>query len=174
MQTMSQNDRLRARPTRPASIAPSISSVLSDATTINAPVHRQRGFQTREAYLAALDDFAESKLYMPAGDRTLYGWYGGETMNDRKDRLRAEREKGRTLKHVHQQDTAAASRRRATIAVPQESAERSANATNSEQVGGGERNTPTVEGAENGGRLRRFSRVLSGRKERRKTDAFVS
>lgn len=176
MQTISHDGYPRVSPGRPASIAPSISSVLSDATTITAPIHVQRGFKTREAYLAALDDFAESKLYMPAGDYTLHGWYGGETMNDRKKRLAVGKEKRRSSKHTQNADvTAATNRRRATIAAIQEATEDPAQASNSEEAGDRENSMPTIECAENSqSRLRRFSRVLSGRKERRTSSATVT
>lgn len=173
MQAASHDGQLRARPTRPASIAPSISSVLSDATTINAPIHRQRGFKSRESYLAALEEFAESKLYMPAGDRTLHGWYGEETMNDRKRRLGAGREKKKTSSDVRHPD-AAVNGRRATIAVAQAVTEGTTDVTNSDQADRGEDVSPSSKRAENQGRLRRFSRAFSGRKETRASSAVVS
>lgn len=85
--------------------APSISSVLSSSSTLIPEAHQQRGFKTREAYLAALEEFAEGHLYMTTGDHTLKGFYGDKTMDfykaksspmeDRK--RRREQERRRTL-----------------------------------------------------------------------------
>lgn len=156
-----------SRPGRPASIAPSISSVMSDATTITAPIHEQRGFKSREAYLAALNEFAESKLYMPAGDHTLHGWYGEKTMDDYKNRpgLRDDRKKkSKRAKSLAKLDHESQS----TMNIIHEASEGPNQVTTSDQSR--DTNDETVaERTEHQGRLRRLSRVLHVGKERRAT-----
>lgn len=174
MQAISHDDQLPARPTRPASIAPSISSVLSDATTITAPIHVQRGFKTREAYLAALNEFAESKSYMPAGNYTLHGWYGGETMGERKTRLGAGREKKKHSKHISKAETVK-NERRATMPAVTEGSENAADVLTTEQVAGQIDSQPRLgsEQTERPSRLKRFSRVFAGGNERRTSSATI-
>lgn len=166
MPPASHDDQTATRPRRPASIAPSISSVLSDATTITAPIHEQRGFKSREAYLAALNEFAESKLYMPAGNHTLHGWYGGETMDDCKKRLGVG-EKKKTRSKGAKKTHPVGSERRATMAVVPEASEESAETSTPVQIEGAEDNTQMADQPQTQGRLRRLSRVFSSGKERR-------
>lgn len=151
-----------SRSSRPASIAPSISSVLSDATTITAPVHEQRGFKSREAYLAALNEFAESKLYMPTGDHTLHGWYGTKTMDDYKKRpgLREGRKKRRTSQAGENDDVN--KERRTTMAVVPEASDESAGLTRVGDMESAENNTSVVDSTEKRGRFRKLTRVFSG------------
>ena len=51
-------------------------SLCSDATTISNPY---RGFASEADYLAALEEWAESKKYLETGTR-LIGFYGPKTM----------------------------------------------------------------------------------------------
>ena len=151
-----------SRSSRPASIAPSISSVLSDATTITAPVHEQRGFKSREAYLAALNDFAESKLYMPTGDHTLHGWYGTQTMDDYKNRpgLRDGRKKRRSSQAEGNDNVD--KERRPTMAVVPEASDESASVPTVRSTEDAENDAPNAGSTEKQGRFRRLSRVFSG------------
>lgn len=123
MHATSSSGQTPPRPGRPASLAPSISSVLSDATTVAAPAHEQRGFGSREEYLAALHEFAESKLYMPAGEHTIYGWYGEKTMDDYKNRPRLRDGRYRRKKNQGKDsDDSTTERRRNVAPIPEESA----------------------------------------------------
>lgn len=174
MQSVPQS-QLRARPARPPSIAPSISSVLSDATTITAPAHVQRGFKSREAYLAALHEFAESKQYMPVGDHTLYGVYGGETMDARKQRMLAEKEKRRSFKRAMNADSTASKERTRSIPAVTEASnsEVSADLSRAEQTTGGGDDVPAASNIENRATLRKLSRVFSSKKLGRDTSEGV-
>ncbi|KAJ9661399.1 hypothetical protein H2198_001967 [Neophaeococcomyces mojaviensis] len=154
---------------RPASIAPSIYSVLSDATTIAAPQNTYRGFPSREAYLAALNDFIESKMYMSTGHQTLKGFYGDETMDD-VIRNRPDVEFGWQKRR---REKKAAKARRMTVAVGMDSvseegqrvedrgnapmASLTPTGSNDEQMQRTETNS-----SQKGGKMRRLTRVFSG------------
>lgn len=85
-------------------------------------------------------------------------------MDERKKREGIEREKRRRSKNALKPGNIN-KQRRATIATLPEASEDPAEPSRPEQVGDGESNT------ENRGRLRRFSRVFSSKKERRTSDA---
>jgi len=149
-------------PSRPASIVPSITSVLSDATTITGPAHTQRGFKSRESYLAALQEFADRKSHMESNERTLVGWYGVKTMDDykartslkeerrkRKDREEQERQRRRTLVGMDERDEGLGVGR---VIEGNEGAEEEHN-----ELSNVETRTSQKEG-----RMRRLSRVFTG------------
>lgn len=146
---------------RPASIAPSISSVLSDASTTTSPNHVQRGFSSRAAYLAALHEFAESKSYME-GPHTLKGFYGTKTMDHYKQKpgLMDERRARKAKQHREQER-----QRRLTLTdVPEENISReevTRVASNGSQKASEPGEAPK-EAKE--GRLRRLGKVLTGRR----------
>lgn len=98
--------RQQVRTSRTASIAPSMDSVFSDTSTVVPPNHVQRGFKTREAYLAALQEFADEHSHMSPGEYTIKGVYGTTTIADyqkrkslgeerRERKAKAERERQR-------------------------------------------------------------------------------
>ena len=75
-----------ARASSAYNYTPSIDSRLASDETL--PVHNSqngsstyRGFPSREAYLEALEEFAEGKSYADAHDHTLTGFYGTKTMD---------------------------------------------------------------------------------------------
>ena len=149
------------RSSRPASIVPSISSSLSDATTVTAPTHLQRGFKSQESYLAALNEFADSQLYMQPNEYTLHGWYGTKTTEDYKQQLSLKEERKKQKKEGVKAEEA---RRRKTLGeLPK--ADDGLRRIRTECCGGTEVNElSAVEStkSEKEGRLRRLSRVLTG------------
>ncbi|KAF2718524.1 hypothetical protein K431DRAFT_287550 [Polychaeton citri CBS 116435] len=71
-------------PSVPGSVAPSVlESTRNDpcqqATSIASEPYK--GFSSRAAYLAALQEWAESKKYLETGTQ-LKGWYGNDTMEE--------------------------------------------------------------------------------------------
>lgn len=80
--------------------------------------HQQRGFKSREAYLAALQQFADRHEYMQAGEQTLTGFYGEKTMDfyktktspledrrRRREREAREKERRQTLPSIVEDST---------------------------------------------------------------------
>ena len=138
--------------------------MLSDATTITAPQHIQRGFKSREQYLAALNEFAESKSYMEVHDHTVIGWYGSKTAEDYKQRLGLREE--RRMRKENERRVEDRERRRTLGAV--EEVDDGAGGASPDNVGEERSNdlsrveTKKSQKSQKEGRMKRLSRVLMG------------
>ena len=162
------------RGSRNSSYATSITSVISGTSsiTLNPLNHHQRGFRSREDYLAALREFEESKSYMDTGEFKVSGIYGKETMEEARDRLGPSlREERRIRKKAEALERERINRRQTLSSVPeagargQESIEPQTSRPCEAQTSSLNNDTPdpcgTREEPPKVGRMRRISRVFS-------------
>jgi len=68
-------------PPRNVSRPPSVFSAASIDTLVT-PDNGYRGFPSREAYLQALREWVEEKMYYEPGETGLHGFYGTKTVDD--------------------------------------------------------------------------------------------